>query len=902
MSRSALLITTTLLSFVPAAAFAVQAHDSHRLEIGRRSVELVRTGVPSNPAVKAGDGRRVFAPSAAIARSPFGLASPAPRAAPSIADVDRLSRDVVRDDRNFFRIPSTELGRFRTRSFLDRTWVDYAQTYRGLEVVDSGVTLIYQDGKLVLSTAVTFDDIALDTTPAIDARAAETLAADTLAADGAIVSGVEAPAELVVYPQEIEGAHVYRLGFRTVVRTSEPIGRFRTIVAADGSGAVLFRRNLIAFDAAQILIEVEPRTIGDTPAAVAAKGLRIDASTTADFDGIFEAPGADVTVTARGPFFVVNNQAANERTKTFAAGTFSQTWDSTEAALEEVDSFYHSNVVRERQLRYSPDIGIVNDTGFPVNVNVGGTCNAYYDGQSINFFPSGGGCNSTARIADVVYHEYGHGIHDSLTGGGGQMQAEIQEGVADYFAHTITEDPNMGPYFFPNNIDGIRNAEEVRTYPSGVQGDNSQVHESGKIWTNTFWELRKKMIAKHGEQLGIFYTDLLHTNTLRGNPRYTTSYMMALAADDDDGNLSNGTPNACEITEEFQAHGLVATAQPTRGFLALSHTPASSFFADADAPVAVTVSIASLSPSCGGLDASSVKVHYRVDGGTEQTVTLTGSGTTFAGEIPAQAKGANVEYWFSAQEDARGATFTGPLFAPFNAYRYHVGPLNTVFLDEFESESGWTHGGATLASHDDWERGTPAGLGLDPADAFSGSSVWGNDLGLRAGNGATEFGAASWLESPAIDCSECVGTRLQFRRWISADAGDGAKVLVNGTVVWDSADYAAQQIVIDRHWELVDIAIDTLVDGKSDVKVRFEIGNNGTLAWGGWAIDDVALRAEEGGVPPGETPPPPGVMNGASLNGGCTCTLSGTTANPRSTLLGSLLAGLALMVRLRRRR
>lgn len=765
--------------------------------------------------------------------------------------------------------------------------------------------MIFRDGRHVLSTRVAFDDISLDVTPRRTAADAERIAQASLAAGGAAVLATESAPELVVYPQESGDALRYRLAWRLVVKTQNPVGRFRTLVAADGTDEILQRTNLVAYDAAQVMIEVEPRTVGDTPVAVPAKGIRVGADVAADMDGIFEATPGDVSVTVRGPWFQVNNVQGAERSKSIAVaggGFASYTWAADEGSLDELDSYYHANLVRERQVNLSPDLDFLQET-FPVNVNVNGSCNAYFDGNSINFFPAGGQCNSTGRIADVVYHEYAHGIHFFLTDG--NMNSQIQEGVADYFAHTITDDPNMGPYFFQGEVDGIRNATQVRTYPSGVQGGFSEVHESGKIWTNTWWLLRERMIEKHGRALGVKYTDILHTNTLRGNPGYTTAYMMALAADDDDASLANGTPNACEITAEFEAHGLVQTPQQTRGFLALAHEPpvSAGFTQDADADVTVEVVVESKSPSCGDLEGGSVTLHYRVDGGAVQEIALTGSGTTFSGAIPAQREGAVVEYWFSAAETAVGAEFTAPLFAPANAYRYYVGTLNTVFSDDFEQDRGWTHGG-DRASEDDWERGNPAGHGLwDPEQPFSGGNVWGNDVGARRGNGLVEKNATNWLESPAIDCTECEGARLQFRRWLSSQAGangDVARVLVNGTEVWTSADYDG--VFVDRHWELVDIPIADIADGASEVRVRFEMASNGALEMGGWAIDDVEVVATAGGVPPGEEPGAPGAPGMRStLDGGCTCTLTGTSGSPRG-LAASLLAALAVMARLRRRR
>ena len=69
---------------------------------------------------------------------------------------------------------------------------------------------------------------------------------------------------------------------------------------------------------------------------------------------------------------------------------------------------------------------IANQTAFTVNVNIGSNCNAFYNGSSINFYTSGGGCNNTA-FSDVVHHEYGH----HLVNVGGSGQGAYGEGQSD---------------------------------------------------------------------------------------------------------------------------------------------------------------------------------------------------------------------------------------------------------------------------------------------------------------------------------------------------------------------------------------------------------------------------------------------------------------------------------------
>jgi len=90
----------------------------------------------------------------------------------------------------------------------------------------------------------------------------------------------------------------------------------------------------------------------------------------------------------------------------------------------EVNAYIEANVVRDYVLRYNPDFPVVaNQTDFPLNVNVDGQCNAYYDGSSLTFFRSGGRCPNMA-YGGVVHHEYGHHLV-SVVGSGQIGRAHV---------------------------------------------------------------------------------------------------------------------------------------------------------------------------------------------------------------------------------------------------------------------------------------------------------------------------------------------------------------------------------------------------------------------------------------------------------------------------------------------
>ncbi|MCS6817118.1 MAG: M36 family metallopeptidase [Blastocatellia bacterium] len=129
--------------------------------------------------------------------------------------------------------------------------------------------------------------------------------------------------------------------------------------------------------------------------------------------------------------------------------------------------------------------------------------------------------------ADVIYHEYVHGLTNRLVGGphnvaalAGFQSGALGEGWSDAYAASITNDPVIGEYEARERDRGIRTVRYDRsplTYgdfgnrrlyvpPSDVtvgQGPifYAQVHTDGEIWASTLWDLRTALGRAYFEQL-----------------------------------------------------------------------------------------------------------------------------------------------------------------------------------------------------------------------------------------------------------------------------------------------------------------------------------------------------------------------------------------------------------------
>ncbi len=256
-----------------------------------------------------------------------------------------------------------------------------------------------------------------------------------------------------------------------------------------------------------------------------------------------------------GPWVEVNNvQQPSAVHSAWIDGQTVHDWDWSADDIsylkEEENTFYHVNRIHD----YAEYAGAaeMNYLMF-ANVNIPSHCNAYYDGTSVNFFEAGEGCESTGVISDVIIHEYGHGIIHTLDpslldiGGYWGESGNIHEGLADYWACTINNNPNMSEGFFVGDPTPLRICNSDDRYPEDY---DPEPHTGAQIISGAVWDIREIT----GEEV----IDPLLVNALRLQPiTFSELVESLLIADDDNNNISDGTPNIVLIcTSFFDMHGI----------------------------------------------------------------------------------------------------------------------------------------------------------------------------------------------------------------------------------------------------------------------------------------------------------------------------------------------------------
>ncbi|MFG0260259.1 MAG: hypothetical protein ACF8LK_07885, partial [Phycisphaerales bacterium JB041] len=268
-----------------------------------------------------------------------------------------------------------------------------------------------------------------------------------------------------------------------------------------------------------------------------------------DNDGVFSIShggNSNVTISATfdtGQWCNINNQGTGgvlSESGTATPGveanlTFNQTPSEYETA--QVNAFIHTGKIHDMIADRSGWGGM--DFVCQTNVNINSSCNAFFDGNSINFYRKAGSCNNTAYTT-IVAHEYGHYIVARL----GLGQGAFGEGYGDSCGEMLYDTGVVGEFFFLNGP--LRdNDNTVRTYP--CQG---AIHDCGQVLGGLWWHSREHFGTTYGSEAGLeeiqqLFVDwsMITTGGSGSNSAHPGTAIEMLTVDDDDGNIFNGTPN-----------------------------------------------------------------------------------------------------------------------------------------------------------------------------------------------------------------------------------------------------------------------------------------------------------------------------------------------------------------------
>ena len=267
--------------------------------------------------------------------------------------------------------------------------------------------------------------------------------------------------------------------------------------------------------------------------------------------------------------------------------------------------FYELNRLIEQAKGYLPTNTWLQSQ-LPANMNIQDTCNAFWDGSAVNFFRSGGGCRNTGEIAAIFDHEWGHGMDNN---GVNPNIASPGEAIADIHSILRLQDSCLGRgTLIGQNCDGygdactqcsgfrdldfarhasgnphtITNFIAVNCPAAGSRGPcNRETHCEGMIMAEVGWDLQARDLRaapfNYDSNTALeastrtFYLTAQPITTwyqCSGNPptgdgcNATGGYLTALAVDDDNGSILDGTPHMTAIFGAFNRHQIACATPP----------------------------------------------------------------------------------------------------------------------------------------------------------------------------------------------------------------------------------------------------------------------------------------------------------------------------------------------------
>jgi len=481
-------------------------------------------------------------------------------------NMDALARSFFGAYKELLKINHSDLEIVKLRGNKALKVISYRQLYSTIPVFNSHVTLAVKNNKIVEFKANYHTDISVSTTPRITREEAVHIARGFFHVKDKGKKSKDP--NLIIYPLAKEGdyALTYEVALPVIDNPAKEREKNKpyiqpTVFVDAHTGAIRdVIENMVYSDLSGTVTGLIYPVFTDTPQVqspfknnwIYANGIQ----GMTNQNGLYSISGltGNVNVSAHldGPWsavFNVQQNAAFHSATISVPGTHNWNWASNDASYkqEESNAFYHTNVIHDYITK--PSLGAAEmNLQMQVYVNDPNTCNAASSGDSLYFLSASASCESTALDAGVIYHEYGHGINSHLVPvywPYWDQTGNMNEGLADYWGITVLNDPCSGKFLYGVACD--RSADTFRRYPDNY---DPEPHAGAQIISGAFWDTRKV--------LGADSVDSLAVDALRLGPMTFSDLLEdVLIADDDNGNLSDGTPNGNVICHSFwDLHGV----------------------------------------------------------------------------------------------------------------------------------------------------------------------------------------------------------------------------------------------------------------------------------------------------------------------------------------------------------
>jgi Zn-dependent metalloprotease len=499
-------------------------------------------------------------------------------------DLDRdsilqLSRSVFADYGKILKVAPDDLAPRIIDSDGEMWFVTYQQTYRGLPVerTEAGYTLD-ADGRMVALGADVYPIIDIETTPQVSAEEALGRAKNLF---GDADAETRVPPALIVYPRATKKGTTFLLAWKMELASNEAPRDVVYFIDAVTGVLIESYNNIRDFEIHGTFSgQYYPQHNYDPLASANYSTTtikifdvfgRLITQGNSDGNGFYSLPfgGGFGNYFLQAPLensFVQLQDAANNNSLFYHSFQFTSSSGTLHnyqwAAGDASNVRYHAGFVHDYYKNTFSYAGM--DYRAIARVNAGAGTNGSSDGTNI-FFGSYGG-QLWARSSDVVYHEYTHStiyhIYGGWIGNGANAQGPaMDEGLSDYFACTLNNDPIQG-----EDVGVNRNLDNNTYTWNPSQGP----HWNGQVVGGASWDVR--------QAVGTAIADNLVFRALQVSPKARSFSEFADNMVVADNSYYAGS-HRTQIAQSFANHGICVTTAapspvaPTSGTPGLSVSP-----------------------------------------------------------------------------------------------------------------------------------------------------------------------------------------------------------------------------------------------------------------------------------------------------------------------------------------
>ncbi|NIV92456.1 T9SS type A sorting domain-containing protein [candidate division KSB1 bacterium] len=485
-------------------------------------------------------------------------------------NVAELARAILTSYQNLLKVGPSHLVINTAETDGENWYISFEQRYKNLPVygASAGVT-INAEGKIISIGADAYPDVQVSTVPNISERQAEETARTDFTTAEMDTVFLRTPVHLVIYPDISDNTVTHHLAF-VVELESKPLNGLKYFIDAH-SGTIVAKQGIFVSGtwningnvSGQYWPEVQNvNTTTEAPNYLSSLTIFNVSGQTVATGNINSNGDYSITFNAAYGTYFLDSQLKGSWIKvknvnhSFGFTSSSNTVHNFQFSADNdgYNVYHHGNVIHDF-FKGSPFNYNGMDYQMEADINAGSSVNAAANGIDI-FFGSRNGI-LWLGASDVTYHEYTHNTIYHLYGNrfigdpndcpNTAQGCAMDEGLSDYFAATING----------NSCINLANRDLApnQQFPNNFNQNDATGHNNGLIIGGAAWDLQGLVGTTTGRKLTF--------KALQMTPHafnFTDFVNNIIVADDNNGQLCDGTPNYNQIITAFQTnHGIVPT-------------------------------------------------------------------------------------------------------------------------------------------------------------------------------------------------------------------------------------------------------------------------------------------------------------------------------------------------------